>query len=660
MNAADVRSEESPARPSRSFLPRWRWLYFLLAAFDVLAVSLGLYLNHRIMTVYSRSVQMNHTWMTLLQETSKLSELAAAVNAPGNDIFASYIKERTPQSKRELVSREAVRSLMTYKNFTARSALLEQQISDAAGPLRGAPLLHELEILRSGVSKMQREVAVIFGIFRDVDEQKLELAGEQMALMDRTYGEVNKAFAQLRAHIGENLEEIFDEEREVAATQQRYEYGFAVLILGMVGAATLYGHRLGRQIAADTAEKDRYIGALRDTEDALRRAHGALETRVQERTAELLQANESLRSEIAERRRVEEALRGSEDRYRTLIESTHDLIQSVAPDGHFLFVNHAWLAALGYSESELPNLTCEAIIAEASRFHCREVFARLLAGEEPGTVQTAFLTKDGRTIPVEGNLAVHRTDHGAVEIQGFFRDVTDRERAEASRRRLLEQVLSAQEEERRRIARDLHDEIGQALTSVLIGLKTLEGVAVLQPVQAQARELRGIVGQTLEEVRRLARGLRPSVLDDLGLAAALERAASDFTQAHGIPVEVRAAALDKRRLPEAVETALYRIAQEALTNVAKHAAARKVRIDVNVDPGGIDLRVVDDGRGFASDALLRRPAGQHLGLSGMRERAALLGGTCAVDSQPGRGTRVRVRLPLTGSNDGQSACPDRG
>ncbi len=172
-----------------------------------------------------------------------------------------------------------------------------------------------------------------------------------------------------------------------------------------------------------------------------------------------------------------------------------------------------------------------------------------------------------------------------------------RKRNEA-RARLLKQVMSAREEEQRRIARDLHDGIGQSLTSLLLGLRVAAEVPTFEEARVRLVELRGITASLLDEVRRLARGLRPTVLDDLGLAAVLERYAADYTEAHGIAVDVYAPDLALARLPAEVETALYRIAQETLTNVLKHAAATAVSLVVRRESSGVHLTVEDDGRGF--------------------------------------------------------------
>jgi signal transduction histidine kinase len=228
------------------------------------------------------------------------------------------------------------------------------------------------------------------------------------------------------------------------------------------------------------------------------------------------------------------------------------------------------------------------------------------------------------------------------------------------RARLLKQVLSAREEEQHRIARDLHDGIGQSLTSLLLGLRAAAEAPTFEEARARLGELRSITASLLDEVRRLARGLRPSVLDDLGLAPALERYAADYTKAHGIAVDVYTPDLASSRLPAEVETALYRIAQETLTNVLKHAAAKAVSLVVRRESSGVHFTVEDDGRGFDNDALCQAPAtGIGLGLLDIRERAALLNGSVTLESRPGSGTTVHVCIPLREENHDEDSRPDR-
>lgn len=229
-------------------------------------------------------------------------------------------------------------------------------------------------------------------------------------------------------------------------------------------------------------------------------------------------------------------------------------------------------------------------------------------------------------------------------------------RVAAMRAQVLEYVLAAQEDERRRLARDLHDEIGQGLTTLLVGMRTLEESATLDEAKERARKLRQQGGKTHDEIRRLARGLRPSVLDDLGLAAALERMTEEYSLAHGIAVRLEMVIGPADRLPEIVETTLFRIIQEGLTNIAKHAHARNVTIDLWRTPDAVRANIRDDGCGFDPDSLDMHGATKNsLGLTSIRERAILLGGDAVVRSQPGHGTTIEVCIPLAEIQRGENS-----
>jgi signal transduction histidine kinase len=204
----------------------------------------------------------------------------------------------------------------------------------------------------------------------------------------------------------------------------------------------------------------------------------------------------------------------------------------------------------------------------------------------------------------------------------------------------LRRVVAGQELERQRLARELHDETGQALTSILLGLKSLEARSD-DDVRRSVLELRELVVSTLHDVRRLAVELRPKALDDFGLVPALERLAETFAEQTSVDVHLEAA-LGDSRLPGEAETALYRIVQEALTNVVKHANARTVSVVLTRKGEGVVVVIEDDGRGFDPSA----DHAEGLGLLGMRERSALVGGRLSVESAPDRGTTVAVEVPL--------------
>lgn len=210
---------------------------------------------------------------------------------------------------------------------------------------------------------------------------------------------------------------------------------------------------------------------------------------------------------------------------------------------------------------------------------------------------------------------------------------------------LLERVFEAQERERRRIARELHDDAGQQLASLLVRLRALDRVVPRQ-ARAEVRSVRDGVSQLMDDLGRLARGLNPSVLDNRGLPTALRRHVEEEGRVLGLQIQVKVDGLGAVRLPRPVEISLYRIAQEALTNVGRHARARRVTIRLRRDVAGVSLTVRDDGTGFDVARTLHMAVAGYLGLQGILERASLVGGTATIDSRLGRGTTIDVRIPL--------------
>lgn len=216
------------------------------------------------------------------------------------------------------------------------------------------------------------------------------------------------------------------------------------------------------------------------------------------------------------------------------------------------------------------------------------------------------------------------------------------------RTEMLAQTIAAQENERRRIARDLHDEVGQSLTSLLIGLRTVADADSLEASRSRAEELRIVTSNVLDDIKRLARGLRPSVLDDIGLVPALERLVQDFSRTHGLEVWLDAHGLTGTRFVETIEVTVYRLVQEALTNIAKHAEAQNTHVSIQRDGEQLRVEVQDDGRGFAAVSTKQLMLEGHLGLTGMQERVSLLGGVLVIESRPAQGTKVVATLPLSG------------
>ncbi|MGD0815954.1 MAG: response regulator [Verrucomicrobiota bacterium] len=228
-------------------------------------------------------------------------------------------------------------------------------------------------------------------------------------------------------------------------------------------------------------------------------------------------------------------------------------------------------------------------------------------------------------------------------------EILQRQRAEEEHQLVRRRLSEAQETERGRISRELHDRLGQDLTALKLGLQNLRRQGASAHTAGESLgKLEKLVENLMSDVHRLAWKLRPSVLDDMGLDRALQRYTEEWTQTTGVPVDLHTSKdLESHRLPREFETILYRITQEALTNVARHAQAKRVSVLVERRPGFVLLIVEDDGQGFDAQSVGAAPAGPgKLGVLGMQERVRLAGGSLSIESTPGAGAAVFARLPL--------------
>ena len=256
--------------------------------------------------------------------------------------------------------------------------------------------------------------------------------------------------------------------------------------------------------------------------------------------------------------------------------------------------------------------------------------------------------KDGTTFAAEQNVVPIRSDGGEiVSWVGVIQDITTRKTTEEGLRELPRRIIEAQENERQRVARELHDSVNQVIASVKMRLRKIGEFALLNPA---ARELLArceeLLVLALEENRRIAHDLRPADLDALGLNDVCRNFCRQFQARTNLVVKTRLARF-AQRCPPAMELNLFRIVQEALNNVEKHARAKTILLQFVVQKTGLILKIRDDGRGFnpaASKAAKRR--GEGIGLTNMRERAAIMGGTCELESVPNQGTTITVRVPL--------------
>ncbi len=346
------------------------------------------------------------------------------------------------------------------------------------------------------------------------------------------------------------------------------------------------------------------------------------------------------------------SLKGGEPNYRMLVEAMSEGAATLSRDGAVLYCNRKFAEMMSRPPGKMIGVASQSLVAKAER----DRFETLLSDAQKAVVKGEFSLRrtNGNLVPVYLSLNQLRGYKGEA-LGMVITDLSEQKRkqaaeikqAEAMRRLLLERTLSAQEEERRRIARELHDEAGQLLTALLVGLRTLEDARKLADVKVQGQRLREITAQAIDEVGRLARGLHPSALDDHGLGVALNRYAAEYTKTHKIAMDLKLNELDSSNLPSGVQIALYRILQEALTNVARHSGAKAVGIRFARLAAAMEVAVIDDGCGF--DAKTVAVSSHRLGIQSMRERAAMLGGTISFIPQQ-KGTKILVQVPLAGQD----------
>jgi PAS domain S-box-containing protein len=384
--------------------------------------------------------------------------------------------------------------------------------------------------------------------------------------------------------------------------------------------------------------------------------------------------------DMTERWRATESLALSEIRYRRLFETAQDGILIVdAASGKVFDANPFLTELLGYPREELVGKELWEFGLFRDIESNKKAFRILQELHYIRYEDLPLLTKDGRHIEVEFVSNVYNVgDHRVIQCN--IRDVTDRKRAEAGlraardqlevrvlertaqlaqtnetleaeeaeRRELQGRLATAQEDERRRIARELHDEMGQHLAALGLGLQIVKDLTPdPSPVRERLHPLQALTDLIGREIHHLALELRPTALDDLGLKAALANYAEGWAERTGVKIDFHATGLETDRLPAPIETALYRVVQESLTNVLKHAGAQRASVILQRLSGHVSAVVEDDGRGFGAN-MNPGVSEQRLGLLGMRERMALVGASLTVESELGRGTTVIARVPLRG------------
>jgi PAS domain S-box-containing protein len=354
-------------------------------------------------------------------------------------------------------------------------------------------------------------------------------------------------------------------------------------------------------------------------------------------------------ADITERKKAVEALVESEGNYRNLFESAMDAIWVNDRDGNILEANESAARLTGYSIAELNRADLSLFLDESSLTRLGEIQNKLLQGElQKNSYEQIIIRKDNSEAycKVTTNLIVRNGSTSA--FQNIARDTTEERRLFETQRYYAQEITRAQEEERKRIARELHDSTAQNLIALLHQLENLLNDKYRMPVR-QAKVFWGFyenLRDILQEVRRFSRDLRPSILDDLGLMPALEWLTQEVESNYGINTSLVKVGEERRLSPEA-ELLFFRIVQESLTNVAKHAKASQAKVIVEFTEKKVKASIIDDGKGFSAPRNMGELTHSgKLGLLGMDERVKLMGGQLTLSSAPGHGTTVKIEAPV--------------
>jgi PAS domain S-box-containing protein len=400
----------------------------------------------------------------------------------------------------------------------------------------------------------------------------------------------------------------------------------------------------------------RDISDRKQAEKELQAARDELEQRVDARTAELGETNLQLQTQIIECEQAQFALLESELKYATLVEDALIGVY-IIQDGKIEFANEKYADIYGYSKDELLGMDSLNLVHPDDRPLVKKLREKRLREEKaPAEYESKGLKKNGDIIWVMKSLS-QITYKGRPAISGIVADISKRRRAEEALRKsdkelrvLSNQLLSAEEKERKRIARELHDGIGQALSAIKFSVENalLQLRAVTYPIDLSSLEaVIPLAQKTIEEVRRIVKDLRPSILDDLGILATIRWFCREFQNVYAAIRIETTVGVQENDVPPTVKTTIYRIMQEALNNVAKHSQANFVHLQLKKNKSHLNLSIRDNGRGFNLDKVMAlKTSRRGFGLASIRERAELSGATFSIDTVPGKGTTINIAWPI--------------
>jgi PAS domain S-box-containing protein len=362
--------------------------------------------------------------------------------------------------------------------------------------------------------------------------------------------------------------------------------------------------------------------------------------------------------DITEQKKTEKALKQSEKRFRDIIDNAPFGYFRVGKDGLWQYVNCEWERMHGYSSREVIGKHFELILPEESRIQSRETFRRALSGEAfKGEFRQCF--KNGSWGYYDYNIQPVYQDGDIMALEGFINDTTERKQAEDLVRNLSQMLIQAQEHERKKISYELHDSIAQNLSSLKIGCDMLlkDQTAISPELREKVAKLSKLSEQINISVRNLAYDLQPPGLEELGLVKALEMYCEDFSENRGVKIDFHSAGVHMLNLDFHTSIHLYRLVQEGMNNISKHADIDRAKIMILGASPNIILRIEDDGKGFDITAQeFSSGYKKGIGLQSMKERVNLLGGQITIKSSPMQGTKISIIIPFKRQNSEQETA----
>ena len=384
----------------------------------------------------------------------------------------------------------------------------------------------------------------------------------------------------------------------------------------------------------------------------------------------------SMVTDITERKLMEEKLRLSEDKYRSMVETTSDCIWEMDSQERYTYISPKFEDLTGYPPEVFVGRTAHDLLPEGEVHKVRDqVLSSIAAQQAFSSLEVRVRHRDGRMVTVEVSGIPLFTPEGEFRgMRGITRDITKRkhmekellrsreelemrvrertaalEKANRQLRSFPSKLITAQEEERRRIAGELHDSIGQTLAALKYGVETIlvkKGTGDLAGAFKLLERFVPTLQRSIQETRSIYQGLRPPMLDNLGLLATLEWFCREFQSVHSnLQLDLKTR-IEEEEIPDHLRVTVFRMVQEALNNVAKHSGAERVELSVAKNQGSIELTIQDDGVGFDLTSITEENGGRSLGLAGMRERVETTGGRLYIESAPDKGTILHALWPM--------------